>query len=204
MLYNILLLLILFVLTGTQGLNNFHEAVAEVSVAFKFFIERGLPALCSNPQRGGPGLHIYVPWRLGGPVILPGTGYPIKSPFTTCMGYSGTILFPGHHTGSCKTYANEKLRQKPTKPITGVSHFVEITKSTIIIFTSFNAHIFLFNADVIFTYYGPDDRGSRVRFPAGAGNFFLHHRIQTGSGAHPPSYPMGTRDSFPVGKAVGM
>jgi hypothetical protein len=24
-----------------------------------------------NPQPGGPGLHIYIPWRLGGPVIAP-------------------------------------------------------------------------------------------------------------------------------------
>jgi hypothetical protein len=41
--------------------------------------------------------------------------------------------------------------------------------------------------------YGLDDRGSRVRFPAGAGNFSLHHRIHNGSGAYPASYPMGTR-----------
>jgi hypothetical protein len=27
---------------------------------------------------------------------------------------------------------------------------------------------------------------SEVRVPAGAGNFSLHHRVQTGSGAHPP------------------
>jgi hypothetical protein len=50
--------------------------------------------------------------------------------------------------------------------------------------------------------YGLDDRGSRVRFPAGAGNFFLHHRVQNRSGAHPPSYPVGTRGSFPGGKAA--
>jgi hypothetical protein len=31
--------------------------------------------------------------------------------------------------------------------------------------------------------YRLDDRGSRVRFPAGAGNFSLHHRDQNGSGA---------------------
>jgi hypothetical protein len=30
-----------------------------------------------------------------------------------------------------------------------------------------------------------------VRFPAGAGNFSLHHRVQTCSGAH-PAYLMGT------------
>jgi hypothetical protein len=50
--------------------------------------------------------------------------------------------------------------------------------------------------------YGLDDRDARVRFPAGAGNFSLHHRIQNGSGAHPASYPMDTRGSFPGGKAA--
>jgi hypothetical protein len=45
--------------------------------------------------------------------------------------------------------------------------------------------------------YGLDDRGYRVRFPAGAGNFSLHHRIQNSSEAHPASYPMGIRGSFP-------
>jgi hypothetical protein len=44
--------------------------------------------------------------------------------------------------------------------------------------------------------YGLDDRGSRVRFPAGGGNFSLLNRVQNGSGAHPASYPMGTRSSF--------
>jgi hypothetical protein len=39
--------------------------------------------------------------------------------------------------------------------------------------------------------------------PAGAGNFFLHHRVQTGSVDHPASYPMGTRGSLPGGKATG-
>jgi hypothetical protein len=51
--------------------------------------------------------------------------------------------------------------------------------------------------------YGLEDRGSRVRFPAGVTNFSLHHRVQNGSGAHPASYPMDTRGSFPVGKAAG-
>jgi hypothetical protein len=37
---------------------------------------------------------------------------------------------------------------------------------------------------------------SGVPVPVGAGNFSLHHRAQTGSGAHPASYPMGTRGSF--------
>jgi hypothetical protein len=48
-----------------------------------------------------------------------------------------------------------------------------------------------------------DDRGSRVRFLAGAGNFSLHHRLQNGSEAHPASYLLGTRGSFPGGKAAG-
>jgi hypothetical protein len=52
--------------------------------------------------------------------------------------------------------------------------------------------------------YGLDDRGSRVRFLEGAGNFSLHRRVQNGSGAHPSSYPMGTRGSFPGGKAAGV
>jgi hypothetical protein len=50
--------------------------------------------------------------------------------------------------------------------------------------------------------YGLDDPGSRVRFPAGAEKFSLH-RVQNGFGAHPASYPMGTRGSFPRGKAAG-
>jgi hypothetical protein len=51
--------------------------------------------------------------------------------------------------------------------------------------------------------YGLDDRGSRIRFPAGAGNFSLHHHVQTDSGAQPASYPMGTRGSFPGVKRPG-
>jgi hypothetical protein len=51
--------------------------------------------------------------------------------------------------------------------------------------------------------YGLDGRGSRVRFPAGAGNSSLHHRVQNDCGAHPASYPMVTRGSFPGGKAAG-
>jgi hypothetical protein len=51
--------------------------------------------------------------------------------------------------------------------------------------------------------YGLDDQGSKVRFPAGAGNFSFHHCVQNGSGSHPASYPMFTRGSFPGGKAAG-
>jgi hypothetical protein len=45
--------------------------------------------------------------------------------------------------------------------------------------------------------YRLDDRGSKVPFPAG--NFSLHNRVQRSSGAHPASYPMGNRGSFPGG-----
>jgi hypothetical protein len=34
-------------------------------------------------------------------------------------------------------------------------------------------------------------------------HFFLLYSIQTGSGAHPGSYPMGTGSSIPGAKAVG-
>jgi hypothetical protein len=66
--------------------------------------------------------------------------------------------------------------------------------------------------DIIFTIigsvgialgYGLDDWGSRVRFPVEAGNFYLHHRVENGSGAHPASYPMGTGGSFPGVKRPG-
>jgi hypothetical protein len=53
------------------------------------------------------------------------------------------------------------------------------------------------------TDYGLDDRMIWVRMPARAGNFSLHHRVQNGSGAHPASYPMGTKGSFLGGNAAG-
>jgi hypothetical protein len=43
--------------------------------------------------------------------------------------------------------------------------------------------------------------GDRVWFSAGAGNY-SHHRVQTGTAAHPASYPMGTRGSYPGGKVA--
>jgi hypothetical protein len=45
--------------------------------------------------------------------------------------------------------------------------------------------------------------GSRVRFPAGAGNFSFPHRFQNGSGAHPASYPMGNGALYPGVKRPG-
>jgi hypothetical protein len=50
--------------------------------------------------------------------------------------------------------------------------------------------------------YGLDDRGSRVRFSAGAVNFSLQLLVRNASGAHPASYPMGTMSSFQGGKVA--
>jgi hypothetical protein len=56
---------------------------------------------------------------------------------------------------------------------------------------------------VVLLYTSHCDRMIGVRFPAGAGNFSLRHRVQTGSGVQPASYPMGIGGSFPEGKAAG-
>jgi len=34
-------------------------------------------------------------------------------------------------------------------------------------------------------------------------DFYPHHRVPSGSGTYPASCPMGTRRSFPEGKAAG-
>jgi hypothetical protein len=51
--------------------------------------------------------------------------------------------------------------------------------------------------------YGLDDRGSRVRFPAGAMNYSLHHRVQNDFGAHTATCSMGTMGSLCGGKTAG-
>jgi hypothetical protein len=48
---------------------------------------------------------------------------------------------------------------------------------------------------------GPRAGWSGVPVLVGAGNIF-HHSVQTGSEAHPASYPMGTSGSFLGGKAT--
>jgi hypothetical protein len=49
--------------------------------------------------------------------------------------------------------------------------------------------------------YGLDDRAIGVRPPAGAEDFPSNLCVQTGSGAHPASSPVGTGSPFPGGKA---
>jgi hypothetical protein len=46
------------------------------------------------------------------------------------------------------------------------------------------------------------DSTTGVRFTSRAGHF-SRHRVQTGSGVHPASYPMDIGDSFPGSKATG-
>jgi hypothetical protein len=49
--------------------------------------------------------------------------------------------------------------------------------------------------------YGLDDRAIKARSPTGAEDFSSSPCVQTGSGAHLASYPMGTGGPFPGGKA---
>jgi hypothetical protein len=49
--------------------------------------------------------------------------------------------------------------------------------------------------------YGLDDLAIGVRSPAGAKDFSSTLYVQTGSGAHPASCPMGTGGPFPGGEA---
>jgi hypothetical protein len=49
--------------------------------------------------------------------------------------------------------------------------------------------------------YGLYDRVIEVRSPIGADDFSSSLCFQTGSEAHPASYPMGTVGPLPVGKA---
>jgi hypothetical protein len=50
---------------------------------------------------------------------------------------------------------------------------------------------------------GLDDLMIEDSIPGGGWEFFLGHFVQTGSGAHPASYPCGTCGSFRGGKAAG-
>jgi hypothetical protein len=49
--------------------------------------------------------------------------------------------------------------------------------------------------------YGLEDRAIGVRSLAGAKDFSSNLCVQTGSGAHPASCPIGTGGPFPGGKA---
>jgi hypothetical protein len=53
------------------------------------------------------------------------------------------------------------------------------------------------------TGYELDDRGVGVQFPVVSRIFSSPHRPDI-FGVHPTSYPVGTRGSFPGGKAAGV
>jgi hypothetical protein len=61
-----------------------------------------------------------------------------------------------------------------------------------------NVHIVSCSGSIV-SDYGLDDRGSIPR--QGAEDFSSSPCVQSGSGAHPASYPMGTGGLFPGGKA---
>jgi hypothetical protein len=71
-------------------------------------------------------------------------------------------------------------------------HHAELTKS--------NRIAVVGNTVGIATGYGLDDRGS---ITVGDWDFPLRHHVQTGSGAHPASYPVDTEGSFPGVKRPG-
>jgi hypothetical protein len=76
---------VLVVLNRSVWLLLFH-------ISDQFFFRGGVVSSTPNPQPGGPGLRIYVPWRQGGPAIPPGTGFPFQSPLTTCRGLVGLFF----------------------------------------------------------------------------------------------------------------
>jgi hypothetical protein len=95
------------------------------------------------------------------------------------MGYGGTILIPRspHGENSVHISFNISLLSTPKSRDSSVG---------------------------IALGYGLDDGVLGFDARRGAGNFSLHHRVQNASGAHPASYLMGTRGSFPGGKAPGV
>jgi hypothetical protein len=56
---------------------------------------------------------------------------------------------------------------------------------------------------IVTRLYGLDSRGVGVRLPAGARNFSLFHRNETGSGAQPASYLIGTSGFISGDNAAG-
>jgi len=54
----------------------------------------------------------------------------------------------------------------------------------------------------ILPFQNLEGKGEKHKGSYMAGYFSLFH-VQTSSGAHAPSYPMGTNGSFPEGKAAG-
>jgi hypothetical protein len=68
-----------------------------------------------------------------------------------------------------------------------------------------SSNIFLQGARIV-QWYSAELRAGWLgsSSPARSWNFSLHHRVKTGFGAHLAFYPIGTRGSFPKGKAAGV
>jgi hypothetical protein len=107
-----------------------------------------------------------------------------------CRGTRGKILLLVYFLKPCAPTRSISMRLYCLVTLASVFP-VYLFISVFVFLSSFvlSFRSFLFSLSSI---YRLDDRGSRVRFPAGAGNFSLHHRVQNDSGAHPASYPMGT------------
>jgi hypothetical protein len=69
------------------------------------------------------------------------------------------------------------------------------------IVTSIAPSVPMFTDVCIVSGCGLDDRANEVRSPAEAKDLSSSHCVQTGSGAHPASCPMGTGGLFPGAKA---
>jgi hypothetical protein len=59
-----------------------------------------------NPQTGGPGLHIYILWRLGGPVIPPRHRVPVLVAFYDMHGLQWYYSFPRSLHGDLLHFIN--------------------------------------------------------------------------------------------------
>jgi hypothetical protein len=106
-----------------------------------------------------------------------------------------TLVWHGY-SASCALYLGEKVTSAYAYLNIFTWDAARISRSLIFGCQVWNATL------TIVLGYGLDDRGSGVRFPAGAGNFSLNHRVQNGSEPHRASYPMGSTGSFLGGKAI--
>jgi hypothetical protein len=71
------------------------------------FFRGGVVSPTPNPQPGGPRLHIYIPWRLDGPVIPQA---PISVAFYDMHGLQWDYSFPRSPQGdSCRFTPRERL-----------------------------------------------------------------------------------------------
>jgi hypothetical protein len=113
-------------------------------------------------------------------------------------GYHG--VFPWGQSGrsvKMTSHLNVLPRSKNACSYTSTPQYVSMAWCLVKHRENFTFHAFC--SVSIALGYGLDDRGSRLQFPAGAGNFSLHHSVQIGSGVHPVSYPMGIGGLFPWG-----